>query len=82
MGCFPLDFREDNGPSRHSGKRPIKLRKRPVKEGKRPINANGGFSGTQGSARESFSKFSASGSRFGGFGKMPSLNGSRFGKRK
>ena len=34
MGCL-----RENGPLRHSGKRPIK-------EGKRPINANGQFSGT------------------------------------
>ena len=28
MGCFPGDFQEGNGPSRHSGKRPIKEGKR------------------------------------------------------
>ena len=36
----------ENGPLRHSGKRPIKEGKRPIKEGKRPINANGQFWGT------------------------------------
>ena len=40
-------FKRENGPSRHSGKRPITVGKRPIKEGKRPINANGLFSGTR-----------------------------------
>ena len=40
MGCFPGDFQEENGPLRHSGKRPIKVGKRPIKEGKRPISTN------------------------------------------
>ena len=39
-------FKRENGPLRHSGKRPIKVGKRLIKEGKRPISANGQFSGT------------------------------------
>ena len=31
---FPGDFKRENGPLRHSGKRPIKIGKRPIKEGK------------------------------------------------
>ena len=46
MGCFPNDFQRENGPLRHSGKRPIKVGKRPSKDGERPIKVNGLFSGT------------------------------------
>ena len=46
MGCFPGDFKRENSPLRHLGKRPIKVGRRPIKEGKRPINANGQFLGT------------------------------------
>ena len=42
---FPGIFKRENGPLRHSGKRPTKVGKRLIKEGKRPINANGQFSG-------------------------------------
>ena len=45
-GCFPGIFERENGPLRHSGKRPIQVGKRPIKEGKRPIKLNGLFSGT------------------------------------
>ena len=31
MCCFPVDFREENGPLRHSWKRPIEGRQRPIK---------------------------------------------------
>ena len=45
MGCFQGDFKRENGPTRHAGKRPIKVGKRPIKVGKRPINASGQFFG-------------------------------------
>ena len=38
---FQAIFKRENGPLRHSGKRPIKVGKLPIKEGKRPINLNG-----------------------------------------
>ena len=43
MGCFPGIFKRENGPSRHSGKRPTEVGKQPIE---RLIKANGLFSGT------------------------------------
>ena len=36
-------FAKENGPCRHSGKRPIKVGKQPIEEGKRPIKLMGCF---------------------------------------
>ena len=44
--CVQGIFKRENGPLRHSGRRPIQVGIRPIKEGKRPISANGQFSGT------------------------------------
>ena len=46
QSCWAWIFHRENGTLRHSGKRPIKVKKRPMKDRKRPTKANGLFSGT------------------------------------